>query len=185
MKRGVTIFGNVLVVLALASCRDADRTQDAAPRPWERARLAGDPGRWNAALLPTLDAAAVAEVVPPGRVAVIALWATWCEPCIAEMPELQAFAGAHRDVLVLGLVTDPPETFADQIQSVLDRVRPTYPQAVLAGGEGPLLARFALEWDGLLPKTILLRDGAALGGPLPVPVTRASIEAALAPYLSP
>lgn len=183
MKRGVVIVEVVLFLLVHLSCRDADRPQEPPATPWERARLPTGPGRWQASLLPTFDAAAVAGVVPPTGLTVIALWATWCEPCIAEMPELSAFAEAHRDVLVLGLVTDPPDAFGEQIQSVLDRVRPKYPQAVLVGGEGALLARFALEWDGILPKTFVVRDGKALGGPLPVPVTRASIEAALAPYL--
>ena len=29
-----------------------------------------------------------------GRVVLINLWATWCVPCIAELPELDSFAGA-------------------------------------------------------------------------------------------
>lgn len=183
MKRGVVIFEVVLLLTVHLACRDVDRSAEPSPPPWDRARVAGEQGRWRAPLLPALDAAGVAAAVPETGLAVIALWATWCEPCIAEMPELSAFADAHRDVLVLGLVTDPPDAFGEQIQAVLDRARPTYPQAVLTGGEGRLLARYALEWDGILPKTFVVRDGEALGGPLAPPVTRASIEAALAPHL--
>jgi thiol-disulfide isomerase/thioredoxin len=41
-----------------------------------------------------------------GRPAVINLWASYCEPCRAEMPELQAFADEMGDrVLVLGVAT--------------------------------------------------------------------------------
>jgi peroxiredoxin len=40
-----------------------------------------------------------------GRVVVLNLWATWCPPCRAEMPELQRLAGedAGRGVVVIGV----------------------------------------------------------------------------------
>ncbi len=39
-----------------------------------------------------------------GRVVVLNLWATWCEPCKVEMPLLQALAVRHpHDVVVLGI----------------------------------------------------------------------------------
>jgi thiol-disulfide isomerase/thioredoxin len=41
-----------------------------------------------------------------GRPAVINLWASWCRPCRAELPELQRFAKASGNkVVVLGVVT--------------------------------------------------------------------------------
>jgi thiol-disulfide isomerase/thioredoxin len=41
-----------------------------------------------------------------GRWVVLNVWATWCAPCIHEMPELEALARARPDVLVLGLAAD-------------------------------------------------------------------------------
>ncbi|NLG72735.1 MAG: TlpA family protein disulfide reductase [Chloroflexi bacterium] len=32
-----------------------------------------------------------------GQVLLVNNWATWCPPCLAEMPELQAYYEAHRD----------------------------------------------------------------------------------------
>jgi cytochrome c biogenesis protein CcmG/thiol:disulfide interchange protein DsbE len=40
-----------------------------------------------------------------GRPAVINLWASGCEPCRTELPELQRFADASPRVVVLGVVT--------------------------------------------------------------------------------
>jgi thiol-disulfide isomerase/thioredoxin len=40
-----------------------------------------------------------------GRPAVINLWASFCEPCRVELPELQRFADARPEVVVLGVVT--------------------------------------------------------------------------------
>lgn len=43
-----------------------------------------------------------------GRVVVLNFWATWCGPCLAEIPTLQAFAEAHPDVEVVGVAVDEP-----------------------------------------------------------------------------
>jgi thiol-disulfide isomerase/thioredoxin len=166
--------GLIIMTTALIGCRDGAPSR--APRP--------DPdGRWRVSALERLDAGRVEALVPEGHgLVVAALWATWCDPCIAEMPELEAFQAAHPEVVVLGLATDPPEVVGDKIQAVLDRVRPRYPQAVLAGGEGAFLGRLALAWDGVLPKTVAIAaDGRRFL--IESPVTRRTLEAALAPYL--
>jgi len=37
-------------------------------------------------------------------------WATWCVPCVQEIPELTAFARAHPDIVVIGVALDSTDS---------------------------------------------------------------------------
>src|SRR4051812_22273226 len=47
-----------------------------------------------------------------GRYVVLNFWATWCVPCIQEIPEIAAFAKAHPEVAVLGVAVDAEDNVA-------------------------------------------------------------------------
>ena len=62
-----------------------------------------------------------------GRWIVVNYWATWCPPCIEEMPELQAFHNDHveKDAVVVGINSELISR--DQLKSFLDTYFITYP----------------------------------------------------------
>ena len=41
-----------------------------------------------------------------GRYVVVNFWATWCVPCIQEIPEIAAFQKEHPRVVVIGVAVD-------------------------------------------------------------------------------
>lgn len=96
---GRTAAVALAVVVALGSggsagCGSAGET-DRAPRfpapDFELQNLSGD---------------AVTLLEHAGRPVVIDFWATWCAPCVHQIPILNAFQAAHDDVVVLGVSVD-------------------------------------------------------------------------------
>jgi thiol-disulfide isomerase/thioredoxin len=83
--------------------------------------------------LPCLTGGEDLELGRIGHPAVINLWASWCEPCRAELPELQRFAdAAGEDVVVLGVVTNDTEAAATSLAADLGV---TFPAVFDAAGE--------------------------------------------------
>ena len=58
-----------------------------------------------------LDGQPFSLAAQSGKVVVINFWATWCAPCRAEMPALDAFYRKHRDegLVVLAVSLDEPD----------------------------------------------------------------------------
>ncbi|MBL0149726.1 MAG: TlpA family protein disulfide reductase [Ideonella sp.] len=89
-----------------------------------------------------------------GQPLVINFWATWCPPCVRELPALEAFAREQRGtggVRVLGLAVDA----AAPVKAFIQREGIQLPVAI-AGLEGSELARQLGNAQGGLPFTVLL-----------------------------
>jgi len=85
-----------------------------------------------------------------GKWLVVNFWATWCGPCVAEIPELNAFQAQHKQqVSVIGIAFE--QTPVDQIRRFAEQFNITYP--ILLVGEEPLVPLEPLKG---LPSTFLL-----------------------------
>lgn len=85
-----------------------------------------------------------------GKPLVVNFWATWCPPCVKEMPELDRFAQAHaaQGWQVLGLAIDQRSA----VQQFLGKTPVRFPIA-LAGAEGTQWVRELGNPAGGLPFT--------------------------------
>ncbi len=87
-----------------------------------------------------------------GRLVVVNFWATWCVPCVEEIPAFSKVHAAEAGrVAFVGLGIDSP----DNIASFDRRFKPSYP-LLAAGAVGTDLARAFGDEAGALPFTVVL-----------------------------
>ena len=95
-----------------------------------------------------------------GQPLVLNFWATWCPPCVKEMPELDRYAqqAAARGIRVLGLAVDNPTAVRQYLQKA-----PVRYAIALAGFDGTDLSRKLGNASGSLPFTaVFARSGAVV-----------------------
>jgi thiol-disulfide isomerase/thioredoxin len=100
----------------------------------------------------TLDGSEVALSQFKGKVLFLNFWATWCQPCIAEMPSIQSLYDSlrHENVAFL-LISHEDDTIVRQF---MEKKRFTFP-IYLQKGESPRLFQ-----TDVIPATFILnRDG--------------------------
>ena len=83
-----------------------------------------------------------------GRPLVVNFWASWCAPCVKEMPQINRFYREFRSLgwQVVGLAVDGPTP----VREFLDKVPVSFPIG-LAGFEGTELSKSLGNLAGGLP----------------------------------
>jgi thiol-disulfide isomerase/thioredoxin len=88
-----------------------------------------------------------------GKPLLVNFWATWCAPCVEEMPELNALQAeiAAKNIQIVGIGVDS----ADNIAKFADKYKISYPLYVAGTGATALLRQFGNQSGGL-PFTVLI-----------------------------
>ena len=135
--------------------------------------LALDSGAQSAPIelsVQTLDGKTFNLAEHRGQWVVVNFWATWCGPCIKEMPELDELDRAREDIIVLGLAFE--DTTPEDLKRFL-KTRPVgYPIAAVDVYAPP--AAFPVPKG--LPTTHLIAPDGSLRESFIGPVTRADLE---------
>jgi thiol-disulfide isomerase/thioredoxin len=88
------------------------------------------------ATLVTLDGERISTTDLAGQVVILTFWATWCEPCRAELPLLSDYARRHaaQGLRVLGFGLDTPDKLAE-VRKVAAGL--SFPVGFLASSSAP------------------------------------------------
>lgn len=119
--------------------------------------------------MPVDSAGLLAALLPAGKPLVVNHWATWCDPCVDELPRLvraaAGVAGLGEFIGVSWELFDHPEDparAAKKVATFADSVGVGYPSVLYTGEPKELFALLGLDVE-LIPQTVVIApDGAVV-----------------------
>ena len=113
---------------------------------------------------------------------VLNFWATWCEPCREEMPELSNFytENKSKNLVVVGIAIDEEKA----VQSYLKKTKVTYPIFV-DEDKGVILSKNLGNKEGILPYTIIINSEGNIQKTILGRVHKDQLDAITKPLLQP
>ncbi len=106
-----------------------------------------------------IDAAALKNLLKPnGKPLLINFWATWCDPCREEFPDLVKIGADYKDKIDLITISlDELSEINNDVPKFLAQMKSETPGYLLkVPDEGAAIAVVSKDWQGGLPFTILL-----------------------------
>lgn len=156
---------------------DAPATQAAvtAPTPTQAAESAMPGAKQVPSLrVTTVDGKTFDLADQRGKWTVVNFWATWCGPCLKEMPELSALDAMREHIVVIGLAYE--DATVEDMRAFLKQHPVVYPIALLDVYNPPE----DFETPRGLPMTVLVGPEGKVAKTISGPVTAHDLEAAIA-----
>lgn len=167
----------LLAVLAFAGCK----REQPQPLPKPAAPVATAPkpaGPANVDIpklkVATLDGKQFDLAAQRGQWVVVNFWATWCGPCLKEMPELSALDAMREHVEVIGL--DYEDIAPNDLKAFMQKHPVVYPIAIVDVYKPPQ----DFEAPRGLPNTYLIAPDGRVAKRFLGPVTAKDIDEAIA-----
>ncbi len=113
---------------------------------------------------------------------VVNFWATWCKPCVAELPGFEQVAAAHhgQPVRVVLVSLDFPSLLTTKVQPYVARQRFASPVWLLAEADAnAYINAVDPTWSGALPFTVVFNNARHRRQTFERPLAPAELEAAV------
>lgn len=97
---------------------------------------------------------------PNGRPLLVNFWATWCDPCREEFPDLVKINADYKGKIDFITITlDEPEDIKGAVPKFLSDMKAPMPAYLLVSSdESAIISTIAKDWSGGLPFTVLYND---------------------------
>jgi len=151
------VIGSATVLLALSSCGAAPTVEEPRPAP--------------DLVLEKIDGSGTLSLTDQkGAVVLVDLWATWCAPCLAELPHLQRLADSFdpEEFVMLGIVLESGDRA--EVDQFIREQGISYPNLIGEDGTkesfGPFLGyptKYLISKDGMIVKKYFGIVGESLG----------------------
>lgn len=93
----------------------------------------------------------------------INFWATWCKPCVAELPYIEEVNGKVIDgkpVKTIMVSLDMLESLNSRVIPFLNKFNYSSEQVLLRDGSGNgFINKVDSSWSGAIPATVILKNG--------------------------
>ena len=166
------LLSYVMVVMLLCGCATAAEEKDSAAQGAESTSDSGENSASAEILFEGKDMEGnpvSSDMFSESNITMINVWATYCSPCLSEMPELGELAQEYdaKELQIIGIVSNVPEGANDEkiklVEVLIEQTGADYPHLLLNESlNGGLLAdvtavpmTFFFDQEGKLLDTIV------------------------------
>ena len=91
---------------------------------------------------------------------IVNFWATWCKPCVAELPDFEKIDKEYKTkkVKVLLVSMDFKEDMKKRVVPFLKKNKYTTETVLLDETDGSFIDKISKDWSGAIPGTLFIKN---------------------------